>query len=278
MTAWLTAGNNAVITGGASGIGLAAATRFTALGMNVLIADSNLEALTQAATQLQGAAGKIFTQTCDVSDIDQVLSLQATAAEQLGAVHCLMKNAGVGLPPSLPWETLDNWHRQLDVNLWGIINGCQAFIPSMLATEQPGAIINTGSKQGITNPPGNYAYNLSKAAVKAYTESVAHALRDAANNKLTAHLLIPGFTYTGMIARYIKEQPPGAWTPEQVVDFMLAALAEDSFYILCPDNDTPHELDAKRIQWNTDDLLHNRPALSRWSADHQADYDDFVNR
>ena len=277
MTEWLKPDNNAVITGGASGIGLAAAARYLSEGMNVLIADVSEEALAKAAESLPDT-GTLHTQVCDVADFAQVQALQAAAADKLGNVHCLMNNAGTGFPPSPPWENLDTWKKQLEINLWGIIHGCQAFIPAMLEAGEPAAVINTGSKQGITNPPGNYAYNLSKAGVKAYTESLAHALRQQEDCNLTAHLLIPGFTYTGMIARFVPEQPPGAWSAEQVIEFLLQSLAQNDFYILCPDNETPRELDEKRVQWNTDDLIKNRSALSRWDPAYTEAYESFINQ
>ena len=276
MTDWLKTGNNAVITGGASGIGLASARHYLSVGMNVLIADLDEDALQRAVVELKdGGEGALHTQTCDVSDIEQLRALQETASK-LGNVHCLMNNAGVALPPSAPWENIEAWKKQLDVNLWGIIHGCHAFVPSMLDAGEPAAVINTGSKQGITNPPGGYAYNLSKAGVKAYTESLAHAFREIEGCPLRAHLMVPGFTYTGMIARFIPDKPPGAWTSEQAVEFMIASLQRGDFYILCPDNDTPRELDEKRIQWNTDDLIKNRPALSRWDASFADDYEAYI--
>jgi NAD(P)-dependent dehydrogenase (short-subunit alcohol dehydrogenase family) len=275
MTDWLKDGNAAVITGGASGIGLAAAKRYLDAGMRVLIADLNEDNLKKAAGALAGA-GELHTHSCDVADFSQVSALQQAAAETLGDIHCLMNNAGAAFPPSKPWENLDLWKKQVEINLWGIIHGCQAFVPAMLASGSRGAVINTGSKQGITNPPGGYAYNLSKAGVKAYTESLAHALREEEGCQLTTHLLVPGFTYTGMIARFIPEKPAGAWTAEQVVDFMIESIDRGDFYVLCPDNDTPRALDEKRIQWNTDDLLKNRSALSRWDPEHQAAYEAFV--
>ena len=278
MTDWLNAGNNAVITGGASGIGLAAAKRYVSEGMNVLIADVDEDLLATAAAAIDsGGSGAVHVQVCDVSDYAQVQALQRTAADALGDVHVLMNNAGASLRPSAPWENLDAWKAQIGVNLWGIIHGCQAFIPGMLDSGVAGAVINTGSKQGITNPPGNYAYNLSKAGVRAYTESIAHAFRQIDGCALTAHLLIPGFTYTGMIARFVADKPPGAWLPEQVVEFLVDALARNDFYVLCPDNDTPRKLDEKRIQWNTDDIVRNRSALSRWDPAYQAQYDAFID-
>lgn len=275
MTDWMKEGNAAVITGGASGIGLAAARRYLEAGMRVLIADLNEDSLNEAAESLAGL-GELHTRACDVADYDQVATLAEAAADTLGDVHCLMNNAGAAFPPSKPWENLEIWRKQVEINLWGIIHGCQAFIPAMLESGVTGAIINTGSKQGITNPPGGYAYNLSKAGVKAYTESLAHALRQEEGCSLTAHLLVPGFTYTGMIARFMPEKPAGAWTSEQVVDFLVESLARGDFYVLCPDNDTPRSLDEKRIQWNTDDLLKNRSALSRWDPEHQAAFEAFI--
>lgn len=280
MTDWLKAGNNAVVTGGASGIGLAAATRFIEHGMNVLIADLDEEALTHAAGKLNEAgkanAGAIHTFVCDVADFVQVEALKEAAWQHFDAVHCLMNNAGAGLRTPSPWEDLAGWKKQLDINLWGIVHGCHAFIPAMLEGNQPGAVINTGSKQGITNPPGNYAYNLSKAGVRNYTESLAHALRSTDNCRLTAHLLVPGFTYSAMISKFVPEKPPGAWTSEQTVDYLLESMSRGDFYILCPDNDTPRALDEKRIQWHTDDLLENRSALSRWDPKYADAYQNFL--
>ena len=126
-------GKTAIITGGASGIGLAAATHYLSAGMNVLIADLDEDALRTAAASLaDSGSGTLHTQVCDVSDFAQVETLQATAAAKLGNVHCLMNNAGAGFPPSAPWENLDAWKNQVEINLWGIIHGCQAFVPAML--------------------------------------------------------------------------------------------------------------------------------------------------
>ena len=269
---WLRAGNNAVITGGANGIGLAAAKALRERGMRVLIADQDEKALQAALDAVEGIEGAV----CDVSDFAQVSELAETALGKFGQIHCLMNNAGAGMPPAAPWEHLERWKKQLDINLWGIIHGCQAFVPAMLEAGEAASVINTGSKQGLTNPPGGYAYNLSKAGVLSYTQSLAHALRQVENCRVSAHLLVPGFTYSNMIARFLPEKPAGAWMPDQVVAFMLESLQRGDFCILCPDNDTPRELDEKRIQWHTDDLLQNRPALSRWHPDHEEAFADFV--
>ena len=219
-----------------------------------------------------------MTHVCDVSDRGQVEGLRDRVYSELGAVHCIMNNAGAGFPMGEPWTELDKARKTLEINLWGVVHGCHAFIPAMLDGGEPGAIINTGSKQGITKPPGNYGYNLSKAAVLAYTESVAHALVKREDCKLTAHLLVPGFVYTGMVARYFPEKPDGAWTAEQTVDFMMERLPHGDFYILCPDDETPRTLDEKRIQWTADDLIQNRPALSRWHPDFSEAFQAYISQ
>ena len=166
-----------------------------------------------------------------------------------------------------PWENPDELRDTLEINLMGVIHGCHAFVPAMLEAARTGVIINTASKQGITRPPGNYAYNLSKAGVVAYTESVAHALRQIEGALLTAHLLVPGFVFTPMVSRWIPEKPEFAWTAGETVEFMLDSIDRGDFYVLCPDNETPRDVDEKRIAWNAGDIIENRPALSRWHPD-----------
>jgi NAD(P)-dependent dehydrogenase (short-subunit alcohol dehydrogenase family) len=158
----------------------------------------------------------------------------------------------------------------------GVIHGVQAFVPQMMASGKPALIINTGSKQGITLPPGNSAYNVSKAGVKAYSETLAHELRHS-GCAVSAHLLIPGYTHTGMTARS-PQKPAGAWHAEQVVDFMFEALVRGDFYILCPDNEVTRDIDARRIQWAADDLIKNRPALSRWHAHYSEEFARFMQQ
>ncbi|MEM1433040.1 MAG: SDR family NAD(P)-dependent oxidoreductase [Pseudomonadota bacterium] len=276
MPEWLRKDGSAVITGGGNGIGRAAAQRFLNAGMCVLIADIDESALAESSAQLDVAAGELQTRVCDVSDYEQVLALADAARTTFGQIDCLMNNAGAGVTRALPWEDLEGWKKQLDINLWGIVHGCQAFVPQMLESQKPATVINTGSKQGITNPPGGFAYNLSKAGVLNYTQSLAYALRQTEACPVTAHLLVPGFTYSNMIARFMPKRPDGAWSCEQVVGFMLDALERNDFYIICPDNDTPRELDNARMQWSADDLIQNRPALSRWHPEYADAYEQFV--
>ncbi|PDT77871.1 SDR family NAD(P)-dependent oxidoreductase [Bradyrhizobium sp. C9] len=260
----------AVITGGASGIGLAAATRFAQAGMKVCIADLGDDRLKAAATKLSsaapGGAADIMTAAVDVSRADEVAGLEAAVAKEFGGTDILMNNAGIQ-PGSAMFGPADNWRRILGVNLWGVINGTQAFAPNMIKRGRPGLIINTGSKQGITTPPGDPAYNVSKAGVKAFTEALQHELRNTDGCKISAYLLIPGFVFTGLTARGRIEKPAGAWTAEQTVDFMIEHLSAGDFYILCPDNDVPRALDERRILWAAGDIVENRPPLSRWHPD-----------
>ena len=260
-------GRVAVITGGASGIGLAAATTFAAMGLRVVIADRPGAALDAAVATLAEAAGEpgaVLGVSTDVSRRDEVEALKSRAYEAFGSVDVLMNNAGIG-PVGKALEAGPAWEAVLGVNLWGVIHGVQAFAAAMVAQGTPALIINTGSKQGITTPPGNTAYNISKAGVKVMTESTAHALRSIPDCQVTAHLLIPGFTFTGLTDA--AEKPAAAWSAEQVVDFMLDSLDRGDFYILCPDNDVSRATDEKRIAWAAADLVENRPALSRWHPD-----------
>jgi len=269
-------GNVAVVTGGASGIGLAAAAVFAQAGLKVCIADIGKDRLAAAAGHLADAAPmgaqQVMTAETDVSSFDAMTALAEMVTSRWGAVHILMNNAGIQ-PGSGMFGPRANWERVMAVNLWGVINGVQAFVPGMMRQAVPGLVINTGSKQGITTPPGDPAYNAAKAGVKVVTEALAHELRNSQGCRLSAHLLIPGFVFTELTAKGRTEKPQGAWTPEQTVDFMLERLAAGDFYILCPDNEVTRALDEKRILWAAGDIVENRPPLSRW---HQGYGDAFA--
>jgi NAD(P)-dependent dehydrogenase (short-subunit alcohol dehydrogenase family) len=256
------AGQTAVITGAASGIGLAAAQTLAAQGMIIAMIDLPGPRLEAAAAALPGAR----TFPLDVSHRAEVAAAASIIAGEMPPITVLFNNAGLGLSSSSLADRAA-WDRTLDVNFGGILTVAQAFVPAMLEHGLPSAVINTGSKQGITLPPGNPAYNVSKAAVKAYTESLAHELRNFPESNVSAHLMIPGWVHTGMTAAAGAPKPAGAWTAKQAVAFMLSGLSRGDFYILCPDNDVIRALDERRIAWAAGDIIENRPPLSRWHPD-----------
>lgn len=275
----LSSGAVAVITGGASGIGLAAAEKLAARGLKVAIADLPGEKLDAAAARVAavatGGAADVLAVATDVSRPEDLERLEEIVAGRFGGADLLMNNAGMQ-PGSAIFGPFANWEKVLGVNLMGIIHGCRAFGPKMIARGRPGLIVNTGSKQGITTPPGDPAYNVSKAGVKAFTEALEHELRNTPDCRISVRLFIPGFVFTPLAAGGRTEKPAGAWTAQQTVDFLLEKLEAGDFYILCPDNDVPRALDEKRIAWAAGDIIENRPPLSRWHKDYAAAFAAFV--
>ncbi|NYE29526.1 NAD(P)-dependent dehydrogenase (short-subunit alcohol dehydrogenase family) [Rhodanobacter sp. K2T2] len=267
-------GRVAVITGAASGIGLATARRLGQIGMRIVLVDIDADSLERAVADLTSNGISARAIKADVSRRDDMARVKAEA-DALGEVAVLMNNAaregGDGL-----FADVAKWKSTLDINVGGALHGIQLLVPDMMGASWPCMVINTGSKQGITLPPGDTAYNVSKAALRALTESLAHELLST-NGRVSAHLLIPGFTFTGFTrARGITEKPAAAWTADQVVDFMLPALARGDFYILCPDNDVDRATDEKRMRWATNDIIENRPALSRWHPDYAQKFTDYM--
>ncbi|TBU23067.1 NAD(P)-binding protein [Dichomitus squalens] len=271
-------GRVAVITGAGSGIGRAAAIELAKIGLKIAIADVDEQGLNGTAKEVAQIVGQqnLIALPTDVTKLEQVERLRDRVYEAWGEVGVLMNNAAVSAKGT-SWDGLENWQKVFDVNLFGVLNVQHTFVPSMLHQENPAVIINTGSKQGITNPPGNPAYNATKAAVKSLTESLAHELRETTKANLTAHLLIPGWTWTGMTgANSGKEKPSGAWTAQETVLYMLDKVRQGKFYILCPDNETRREVDQLRIMWGAGDVAEGRPALSRWHRDYKALFEEYI--
>jgi NAD(P)-dependent dehydrogenase (short-subunit alcohol dehydrogenase family) len=292
----LSRGRVAVVTGAAGGIGLALARRFLEFGMKVALADTDVAEVEAAAQELAQAFGSenVLAVGADVSVLADLERLRDATWQKLGPVSVLVNNAGTGLGGGA-WERYDEWKRVLDVNLWGVINGVHAFLPRMLETGLEGLVINTGSKQGITCPPGNTPYNVSKAGVKVLSESLQHQLRNTPGCRISAHLLVPGWTDTAINRKAARDRarldgnagaeaatppprPSGAWTCEQVVDFLLLAIAKGDFYVLCPDNEVSAETDRKRIAWAAGDLIEGRPPLSRWHPDYASAFKTFAQK
>ena len=252
----ISAGRVAVVTGAALGIGRALTKRLVEEGMRVAMLDVNVEHLHEAR---EFAGGETEAILCDVAEIESLEHARDRIIADWGeAPSLLINNAAtrVGRGMDAP---LQDWHRAVDINLFGVINGVRAFLPAMQEAQRPGAIVNVGSKQGITNPPGHPVYNLAKAAVKSYTESLEHDLRQDPDRAVSAHLLVPGWTTTGL-----NDHKPGAWTPAQTVDYMMDAMDRGSFYIICPDDETSEAKDKARIAWGAEDITADRPPLSRW--------------
>ncbi|HVZ14885.1 MAG TPA: SDR family NAD(P)-dependent oxidoreductase [Bauldia sp.] len=271
-------GRAAVVTGGANGIGLAAARRFAGLGMKIAIADVNEAALLKAGAELRAAGAlDVIAEAVDVSDMAAVQRFKDLVYSRFGEVAVLMNNAGRGGGGGA-LENYPGWQKVLGTNLWGVINGVQAFVPAMIAQGTPSVVINTGSKQGITTPPGDTAYNVSKAGVKVLTEGLQHTLRNTPGCKVTAHLLVPGWVHTGLTAASGAPKPAGAWWPDQIVDVLLARLAKGDFYIICEDNEVTNAVDFKRIQWAAGDITENRVPLSRWHPDYKDAFAKFLKQ
>lgn len=259
------AGNTAVITGGASGIGLALATKCASYGMNVVICDNNAENLAAAKKSLESKGkGQIEIVDMDVSKVEDFAKI--TAKLPTSNIDLLALNAGIGGKGT--WSDTNYFTKILSVNLFGVIYGLNTLLPLVSSSpSSPASVIITGSKQGITNPPGNPAYNASKSAVKTLAEHLSFDLAKSSPHT-SVHLLVPGWTFTGLSGNNPtgpkKDKPAGAWSPEQVVEFLEERIGQGKFYIICPDNDVTEELDQKRMLWGANDLVQGRPPLTRW--------------
>jgi NAD(P)-dependent dehydrogenase (short-subunit alcohol dehydrogenase family) len=253
-------GEVAVVTGAGLGIGRAMARRFAAEGMAVMLLDVDAEHLHDARNSINGDTGAML---CDVAEFEALEMVRERVVETWGKAPTVIVNNAVTRAGRGMWAPLSDWHRALEVNVMGVVNGVRAFVPTMIESGRPGMVVNVGSKQGITNPPGHPVYNMAKAAVKTFTEQLAHELRQTEGCQVTTHLLVPGFTATGTST----EPKPGAWRPEQVVDAMMDATERGSFYIVCPDNEVSPARDKARILWGAEDITEDRPALSRWHPD-----------
>ncbi|KAF5133993.1 1-deoxy-11-beta-hydroxypentalenate dehydrogenase [Metarhizium anisopliae] len=254
-------GSSALITGGASGVGLAIAKLCRSKGMNILLVDVNAEALQTAKKQLVGeddAGSDVVTAAADVSNAHAWTELSKTATSAFSTIELLVLNAGVGIRGT--WGDDEYFSK---TNLFGVVYGINAFLPvvQQASETRPTAIVITGSKQGITNPPGNPAYNASKSAVKTLAEHLSWDLR---GTNTSVHLLVPGWTFTGMTRGGNTEKPAGAWAPQQVAEYLYRKMQDDKFYVICPDNDVSEETDKKRMLWSVGDIVNERPPLTRW--------------
>lgn len=261
----LTANKVAVVTGAAMGIGLATCKRLASIGMRVCMADIDGAELKLAENEVAAVSpngiSSVMSVQINVANFEELEALCEKVYARFGQVDFLMNNAATRVAGG-DVEDLEEWRRTVDINFWGVANSVRVFLPKMEEQGTPCMIVNTGSKQGITNPPGNLIYNVTKSAVKTYTEGLQHELRNKNDGRISAHLLVPGWTTTGK-----RDHNQGAWLPDQVVDKMITSLENGDFYIICQDNEVTWEMDQKRIKWGASDITENRPPLSRWHPD-----------
>mmetsp|Transcript_5368 Transcript_5368/g.10371 ORF Transcript_5368/g.10371 Transcript_5368/m.10371 type:complete len:307 (-) Transcript_5368:1085-2005(-) len=298
LTELVKPGNVAVVTGTSSGIGRAAALRWVVAGMHVWMLDCDEVELETALKMAQKACqngGTAKAVTVDVSDEEALKKVADDVFANHSTVHILFNNAGVGLGGGALTES-STVSKTLGVNFYGPLHGCLAFVPRMKERGEAGIVINTGSKQGITMPPGNLTYNVSKAALKCYTEGLEHEFmkeRTEGDGKLRAVLLVPGWINTSILYKAQREQQgekfdpekvffhegkpqPGAWMPSQVIDYLVQQVEKGSFYVICPDNDVDVETDKLRITWTFGDITEDRPPLSRWHPDYKDKFTQFL--
>ncbi|KAI1644258.1 NAD(P)-binding protein [Daldinia loculata] len=282
MSAIFKKANTAVITGGASGIGLALAQKCVGYGMRVLVADWDAETLGKVGETLGSAASTI---RMDVSKLEDWSGLKDRVTKEFGGqINLLALNAGVGGKTAFEGEGADPaaFQRILNVNFFGVVNGTLTLLPlvkekATASSDYKAAIVITGSKQGITNPPGSPAYNASKAAVKSLAEQLSFDLR--AQSNISTHLLVPGWTWTALAgAAPGREKPDSPWTPAQVADYLEKKMGEGKFWVLCPDNDVDEETDRRRMLWTADDAVKGRPPLSRWRDEYKDEFAEWMAR
>jgi len=254
-------GKTAVITGGASGIGLAMAHRFGAAGMNVVLGDVEEGPLHEAVAGLSDAGVEAAGMNCDVSDVDAVRALDRFARERFGNVHVLCNNAGVGSGGLIAEpDDLDMWKWVIDVNLWGVIYGCKVFLPAMIEHGEGAHIVNTASMAGHASAPLMGPYNVSKYGVVALSETLAKETV-MTKSDVGVSVLCPAFVQTaiGSSRRNMPDALKGDQGPEaagdtqSAIDRMIAsgippaevadavhdAIVDDTFWIITHDESKP---------------------------------------
>lgn len=271
-------GRVAVITGAAKGIGAAAARRFAREGMRLSLFDRDREALESLASTLKA---EYCIVSGDITNEQDLLRLRDNTLAAFGEISLLMNNAGIKQGGG-PWDKPSDWRMQLETNLLSVVSMQHLFVPVMLDSNKNAAIVNLGSKEGITTPPGNAAYSVAKAGIKVLTEQLAHELRNISGDRISAHLLVPGYTWTDMNFPGMQEnqdqKPDEAWTADQVIGYFIERYERGDFYIICPDNAVTSEMDARRIAWSYQDIIENRPALSRWHPDWKNTFSEWMKK
>lgn len=256
-------GRTAVITGGASGIGLALAHRFGAAGMNLVLGDVEAGPLAAAESALADAGYAVAATALDVRDIEQLRSFETFARERFGDVHLLCNNAGVGGggPVADPGD-LALWRWTIEVNLWGVIQGCKVFLPAMIGHGAPAHVVNTASMAGLVSAPMMGPYNISKYGVVALSETLSKEMQ-LAGTSVGVSVLCPAFVQTAIASSHrnlpadvdaggpidtfgddgvqsvIEALVAGGIPAMQVADAVHDAVIENRFWILTHEESKP---------------------------------------
>jgi NAD(P)-dependent dehydrogenase (short-subunit alcohol dehydrogenase family) len=255
-------GKTAVITGAASGIGLALAHRFGQAGMNLVAADVEVDALASAVAELEAAGFTVAPFEIDVRDMERVIALESFARDRFGNVHLLCNNAGVGGGgPIGGLDDIEIWKWTIDVNLWGVIYGCQAFLPAMLEHGEPAHIVNTASMAGLVSGPMMGPYNVSKYGVVALSETLSKEMQ-LTQSSVGVSVLCPAFVQTSIAssrrnlptelqsdadapeesspqATMIQQLIAAGMPTSEVADAVHDAVVGDRFWILTHDDTKP---------------------------------------
>ena len=265
----------AVITGGASGIGLALAHRAASEGMQLALADIEEAALSAAAAELRGRGAQVLTVKCDVSHAEDVERLAEETLRAYGGVHLVCNNAGVGGVRTRTWEaSAKDWQWVLGVNVWGVIHGVRVFTPIMLRQDGEGHIVNTASAAGFVSMASTAPYAVSKHAVVTLSEVLYHDLKDE-KAQVGVSVLCPAWVGTNIWnaqrnrpaelvdhaeteeERKRREEvrallEKGRVSAADVAAMTFDAIVSDRFYIF------PHPKIRKDIQTRMEDILELR--------------------
>ncbi len=263
----------AVITGGASGIGLGMSRAFAQRGMKLVIADLDSQALEAAVTEFTTAGVPVIGHACDVSDLQAVQALADKTMQHYGAVHVLCNNAGVGIPTSARNMKLEDWKWIIDVDLWGPIYGVKVFLP-LIEAQGEGHINSTSSMAGLLSSGMMGAYNVAKHGVVALMAALERELR-AKKSPVTASVLCPGPINTnisrhsvefrpsrakpkadgdkaGKMASNIQASLEAGMDPDEVGEMVARAIEDEKFWVLT------HPWWAKGVQKQLDALMQDQ--------------------
>ena len=200
-------GKVAVVTGGASGLGLAMALRFAEAGMNIVIGDIEAEPLAMAEAAIAAKGVKVLPQRSDVAKAEDVEALAESAYRRFGAVNVLCNNAGVGGSTGNMWElSVEDWRWVIDVDLWSVVHGVRSFVPRMIASGQEAHVVNTASVAGLVSGAVGGPYTVAKFGVVALSEQLYHELGRAGHN-IGVSVLCPGFVNTNIYDSGRNRQP-----------------------------------------------------------------------